>query len=518
MAHGNLMLDLLSGKYHEERAKVLAESRKTEENKKAKTTKKTILPQNYRAFLQTCAALNPDEQLDILKNKWRNVNRNQTLTKEDSERINYYLNNGITDDAYERFPQQVLVKLKKNRVELNLIKKHSFIAANLDNEVRHNYTTASRKIILDYILKDPDELKRLQITKYHLPEHPTMLVRGPVPWHHMTAIKREQLRHSLYIFKEPILMLDRIWEKYSEGFIFSIDTLKTNGMPIGPVGLQEFLDKSCRQFRSQLVNKWLVECAELFKDTRHLYRDVLPARGMEVSKYQVDKFFDCVSATMSRQLRQIVFKSLNHFMEYIHDFKDGNALNTEYKENMFINWPFFILKAIPDPSSTKILFEPSYEVCLDLLLSIPKEIVKTVEDMPRIEQLLIKELKGDSTMVLKNVYESEEEVQTMLLEIRQILENNFPGPEKYITYYQTYTYLIDGTEAKLLDDFFSIEPFPLLNDFNDWVIKYTTIKDSFCNVKNQAQLNLMMLDVSESEKSSEIIGEPQKKRSADFDE
>jgi len=57
---------------------------------------------------------------------------------------------------------------------------------------------------------------------------------------------------------------------------------------------------------------------------------------------------------------------------------------------MFINLPFFILKASPKQNSVDILFEPTYEECLNLLLSIPRKIIKTVEDIPRVEQLLIK--------------------------------------------------------------------------------------------------------------------------------
>lgn len=57
---------------------------------------------------------------------------------------------------------------------------------------------------------------------------------------------------------------------------------------------------------------------------------------------------------------------------------------------MFICLPFFILKAVPIPNSTEISFEPNPEDCLNLLLSIPRKIIKTVEDIPRVEQLLIK--------------------------------------------------------------------------------------------------------------------------------
>jgi len=56
-------------------------------------------------------------------------------------------------------------------------------------------------------------------------------------------------------------------------------------------------------------------------ETKDSYRDILPIKGIKPSKYQIQKFFDCVAATMSRQLRQIVFKSLKHFMKKILKYK-----------------------------------------------------------------------------------------------------------------------------------------------------------------------------------------------------
>lgn len=64
-----------------------------------------------------------------------------------------------------------------------------------------------------------------------------------------------------------------------------------------------------------------MECAELFMKTKDNYQDLLPTHSIKASKYQIQKFFDCVAATMSRQLRQIVFKSLKHFMKEIHKYK-----------------------------------------------------------------------------------------------------------------------------------------------------------------------------------------------------
>lgn len=59
----------------------------------------------------------------------------------------------------------------------------------------------------------------------------------------------------------------------------------------------------------------------------------------------------------------------------------------------------------------------------------------------------------------------------MLIEVGNILEKNFPGPEAYVTYYKSYSYLLNGSEVEQLDAFFAAEPFPSLNVSN-LVLKY----------------------------------------------
>lgn len=47
---------------------------------------------SYTSFLQVCTALSPDEQLNILINKWNKEKSNKDISEEDNERIKYYLN------------------------------------------------------------------------------------------------------------------------------------------------------------------------------------------------------------------------------------------------------------------------------------------------------------------------------------------------------------------------------------------------------------------------------------------
>lgn len=95
----------------------------------------------------------------------------------------------------------------------NISLRRCFVLMKLENEIRNDYEVACRKILFDYVTLDPDELIRIRITNYYSSDYSPMLIRGPVPWHHMTVIQKEQLRHNLYIFRESILMLHNVWTK-----------------------------------------------------------------------------------------------------------------------------------------------------------------------------------------------------------------------------------------------------------------------------------------------------------------
>jgi len=87
------------------------------------------------------------------------------------------------------------------------------LTAYLESEIRQNYDTACKKIILDYLLMEPDELNRIGIINYYRPDYSTMQIRGPIPWHQTAIIQRDQLRNNLYICNESILLLNTIWKK-----------------------------------------------------------------------------------------------------------------------------------------------------------------------------------------------------------------------------------------------------------------------------------------------------------------
>ncbi|VDQ02889.1 unnamed protein product [Trichobilharzia regenti] len=80
----------------------------------------------------------------------------------------------------------------------------------LQKQIHEDYEYAVRKSIVDYILLDPEERKRLFIEWLPVP-YPSFVVRPPVPWH--TRRKRAHEFCKRYLFTTgPIpLALQNIW-------------------------------------------------------------------------------------------------------------------------------------------------------------------------------------------------------------------------------------------------------------------------------------------------------------------
>lgn len=80
----------------------------------------------------------------------------------------------------------------------------------MEEEIIQDYSASLRQALLDYILLDPTEWKRLNIQTYPI-KFPTIMIRAPVTWH-ASKIKAQQLiSRSLFIGNFILLRLRDLW-------------------------------------------------------------------------------------------------------------------------------------------------------------------------------------------------------------------------------------------------------------------------------------------------------------------
>lgn len=187
--------------------------------------KKSLLQLPTETQNQT-APINP---FDVESNKI-----NQQLTS--TEKYNYYLQNGIPESEIDTSTDAILLNAYKLVPETLL--KNRFLLKyknTIEGEFREHHKYSVRKSILNYILLDVEEQKRLGITLVE--EKEIVYGRGPVPWHDSCEEARVLVKKHLWHLNPMMTKIKNIFEAFKENATFDFGFIGS----FGHVGLEEFV-------------------------------------------------------------------------------------------------------------------------------------------------------------------------------------------------------------------------------------------------------------------------------------
>ena len=127
------------------------------------------------------------------------------------QRYEHYLNSGVPtfelpslpDETTSNVHSRILPKLLGNQDMQELRNK-------LWEEVHKDFQTSMQKSIVDYILMDSLELKRLRIASLP-PKHPRHVLRAPLPWHESLCQARDAQAVQLFVTSEVMRELQQLW-------------------------------------------------------------------------------------------------------------------------------------------------------------------------------------------------------------------------------------------------------------------------------------------------------------------
>lgn len=104
----------------------------------------------------------------------------ETLSPNDLERYYYYIQNGtdesmiapLPDEEFRQFGRLLPPMAKTNETTPKAIARWNAFVSQLHDEIRVDYSFSMRKAIVDYVLMNADEKRRLRIErtpeKFHL--------------------------------------------------------------------------------------------------------------------------------------------------------------------------------------------------------------------------------------------------------------------------------------------------------------------------------------------------------------
>lgn len=109
--------------------------------------------------------------------------------------------------------------------------------------------------------------------------------------------------------------------RYQDMYILPTNSLAENGvLPITPAEFEKRVNELCSEARYVLENVWLHQCANIFLNLKQFWQEFAPQRPGD-STHTIELFFSCVNSLMASQLRRLVMRSLQHFLDLIVQYK-----------------------------------------------------------------------------------------------------------------------------------------------------------------------------------------------------
>ncbi|KAK2495200.1 hypothetical protein MC885_014560, partial [Smutsia gigantea] len=280
--------------------------------------------------------MSPEEQIDVMLQQEMEIENKETKPSEsDLERYYYYLTNGIQKDMITPEEDEVMARISKlisSRLLTSPLLEPLMVV--LMEEKENDYYSSLMKSIVDYILMDPVERKRLSIES--IPRvFPQRVIRAPVPWHRVYRNAKKWNEKHLHMVNPMMLSLKELWfaEFRDLRFVRTAELL-AGKLPLQPNEYQDMIQKHCMEAREILLNKWIPTCTQLFISQKEQWVHFAPKNNYD-SSCNIEEYFATVSSFMSLQLRELVIQSLEDLVSFFMIHKDGNDFEEPYQEMEF---------------------------------------------------------------------------------------------------------------------------------------------------------------------------------------
>lgn len=201
-----------------------------------------------------------------------------------------------------------------------------------------------------------------------------------------------------------------------------------------PDEFEKFFKQKCLEQRELLEKQWIPKCAKIILELKEFWKSLVPLDDEESLDLPM-KFFACISALMSNQLRNLVVDSLDEFVRFFEQYKAGNFFE-DYKDLEYARKPALIMKLyIDDP---KIEFQPGFKQVEKMILNCFNFLLKSAEDLPRVEVELFP-FPEYKKYVLRTIRPDELLVDIFIKRVLAVYESNKIGPQRYLDYYKKYS-------------------------------------------------------------------------------
>jgi len=199
---------------------------------------------------------------------------------------------------------------------------------------------------------------------------------------------------------------------------------------------------------------------------------------------------------MANQVRELITKSVNSYVEFFRRFRKPNneypapqeIMKREFDPDTPLEDNFIILSLTVNNTSQIVYTDPIPEV-RDQLMNLVNEIIKQSEYLPRPENTIARSEK----LHLWHVNEDDQLVKNAKKEIDEILEENMPSIEKALHVYDEYLFILK--EKTRVDAFLSDPNKFSREDFAAEIAKYQNTMNKIADtMPKELRMNMFMID------------------------
>uniref|UniRef100_A0A8D0GFM9 Uncharacterized protein n=1 Tax=Sphenodon punctatus TaxID=8508 RepID=A0A8D0GFM9_SPHPU len=344
--------------------------------------------------------LTPEEQLVVMLQHEEEIrNQEEPPSESDKERYCYYIHNGIRKDMLAPQDKEVMDTILKHIPSHFLTNPNlEVLLQSLTEEIQNDYHISLMKDIVDYVLMDPAERVRLYIRSTPRP-FPQRVIRAPVPWHSDYQEMKSWNEGHLFTVNPMMRTLQQLWfTEFNDLRFVRTEEILSGDLPLLPDEFENLIRRHCVEAHDILQNK-LALC------------------GLSVLRNWISE--------------------------------DGNDFGETYYEMQFFVPQILVIKlGVEEP---KIVFDPLFKDCWDLIFRCLMEILRNSEGIPKVSQLF-PDLKGEN-FTLRTVQPDEYLVSQYVNKIAEIFDHNTVGPQKYLNVYRKYSDLLNNNAEQDVTDF-----------------------------------------------------------------
>ncbi|KAJ3608419.1 hypothetical protein NHX12_025466, partial [Muraenolepis orangiensis] len=387
--------------------------------------------------------LSPGEQLDIMRHEeLRQESAWVAPSEKDLERYLHYVTHGVPTQMLAPQPPQQVERILAVLPPVDEDDSDDIqgLRNTLLEEMEAVYVHSLKKSIVDYILIDWSERQRVGISS--LPRRfPRRVVRSPVPWRASYREAHALQSQHLYTTNPAVALLQATWvTSFSSLRFVRLSDLLASSLPLLPSEFEKLVETHCQDARDELVNREIIEPVGLKRD-----REAIAGAHR--------RFFSCVGALMSLQLRSLVTASLKDLLHFFSLHQGGNAFGeVAYDELRFLQPQLLLVKL--QVEGDQVVFEPSMRPCWKLIRGAFTCILRSAEHLP---QLQCDQLPQRSNLWLRTVRPDEALVAQIIRQAKDIFHCNTVGPTQYLKVYDRYSSLLNDKANQDVAAFLSEE-------------------------------------------------------------